>query len=164
MTVKQPVKSIKLNKTSATLKKGKSLTLKATISPSSANNKAVTWSSSNKKVATVDKKGKVKAVAAGTVKITVKSGSQKAVYTIVVPGTTAIKGVKSSVSVKKGKSYTLKPKLSYTESPDKVTYKSSNKKIATVSKKGVIKGKKKGTATITIKSGKVTKKCKVKVK
>ena len=39
----------KLNKTSATLKKGKSLTLKATISPSSANNKAVTWSSSNKK-------------------------------------------------------------------------------------------------------------------
>ncbi|MFR9001541.1 MAG: Ig domain-containing protein [Anaerobutyricum soehngenii] len=49
MTVKQPVESIKLNKTSATLKKGKSLTLKATISPSSANNKAVTWSSSNKK-------------------------------------------------------------------------------------------------------------------
>ncbi|MEF2750725.1 MAG: Ig-like domain-containing protein, partial [Blautia faecis] len=46
----------------------------------------------------------------------------------------------------------------------KVTYKSSNKKIATVSKKGVIKGKKKGTATITIKSGKITKKCKVKVK
>ena len=54
--------------------------------------------------------------------------------------------------------------LSYTEKADKVTYKSSNKKIATVSKKGVIKGKKKGTATITIKSGKVTKKCKVKVK
>ena len=42
VTVKQPVKSIKLNKTSATLKKGISLTLKATISPSSANNKAVT--------------------------------------------------------------------------------------------------------------------------
>ena len=126
--------------------------------------KNVKYSTYNKKVATVDKKGKVKAVAAGTVKITVKSGSQKAVYTIVVPGTTAIKGVKSSVSVKKGKSYTLKPKLSYTEKADKVTYKSSNKKIATVSKKGVIKGKKKGTATITIKSGKITKKCKVKVK
>ena len=62
------------------------------------------------------------------------------------------------------RSYTLKPKLSYTEKADKVTYKSSNKKIATVSKKGVIKGKKKGTATITIKSGKITKKCKVKVK
>ncbi|MFR2215373.1 MAG: Ig-like domain-containing protein [Ruminococcus sp.] len=57
--------------------------------------------------------------------------------------------------MKKGKSYTLKPKLSYTEKADKVTYKSSNKKIATVSEKGVIKGKKKGTATITIKSGKI---------
>ncbi|MFR3401322.1 MAG: Ig-like domain-containing protein [Blautia faecis] len=42
--------------------------------------------------------------------------------------------------------------------------KSSNKKIAIVSKYGKITGKKKGTATITIKSGKITKKCKVKVK
>ena len=73
VTVKQPVKSIKLNKTSATLKKGKSLTLKATISPSSANNKAVTWSSSNKKVATVSSKGVVKAVGNGTATITVKA-------------------------------------------------------------------------------------------
>ena len=71
-TVKQAVKSIKLNKTSATLKKGKSLTLKATISPSSANNKAVTWSSSNKKVATVSSKGVVTAKKKGTAKITVK--------------------------------------------------------------------------------------------
>lgn len=147
------------NPSTITVTKGKTTSVK----PDSSW-KNVKYSTSNKKVATVDKKGKVKAVAAGTVKITVKSGSQKAVYTIVVPGTTAIKGVKSSVSVKKGKSYTLKPKLSYTESPDKVTYKSSNKKIATVSKKGVIKGKKKGTATITIKSGKVIKKCKIKVK
>ncbi|WP_092072908.1 Ig-like domain-containing protein, partial [Blautia sp. SF-50] len=73
VTVKQPVKSIKLNKTSATLKKGKSLTLKATISPSSANNKAVTWTSSNKKVATVSSKGVVKAVGNGTATITVKA-------------------------------------------------------------------------------------------
>ena len=145
--------------TKLTVKKGKTTTLK----PASSW-KNVKYSTSNKKVVTVDKKGKVKAVAAGIAKITVKSGSERIVYTITVPGTTAIKGIKSSVSIKKGKSYTLKPKLSYTEKADKVTYKSSNKKIATVSKKGVIKGKKKGTATITIKSGKVTKKCKVKVK
>ena len=137
---------------------------KTTILKPDSSWKNVKYSSSNKKVATVDKKGKVKAVAAGIAKITVKSGSESIVYTITVPGTTAIKGIKSSVSIKKGKRYTLKPKLSYTEKADKVTYKSSNKKIATVSKKGVIKGKKKGTATITIKSGKITKKCKVKVK
>ena len=137
---------------------------KTTILKPDSSWKNVKYSSSNKKVATVDKKGKVKAAAAGIAKITVKSGSESIVYTITVPGTTAIKGIKSSVSIKKGKRYTLKPKLSYTEKADKVTYKSSNKKIATVSKKGVIKGKKKGTATITIKSGKITKKCKVKVK
>ncbi|MFR3949228.1 MAG: leucine-rich repeat protein [Ruminococcus sp.] len=113
-----------------TVTKGKTTTLK----PDSSW-KNVKYSSSNKKIATVDKKGKVKAVAAGIVKITVKFGSKSVVYTITVPGTTAIKGIKSSVSIKKGKSYTLKPKLSYTEKADKVTYKSSNKKIATVSKK-----------------------------
>lgn len=142
-----------------TVNKGKTISVK----PASSW-KNVKYSTSNKKVATVDKKGKVKAVAAGTAKITVKSGSKKAVHTIIVPGTTAIKGIKTSISVKKGKTYILKSKLSYAGKADRVTYKSSNKKIATVSKKGVIKGKKKGTATITIKSGKVTKKCKVKVK
>ena len=119
---------------------------------------------SNKKIVTVNKKGKVKGISAGTAKITVKSGSKRAVCTITVPGTTAIKNIKSSINVKKGKSTTLKPKLSYAGSPDTVTYKSSNKKIAIVSKYGKITGKKKGTATITIKSGKITKKCKVKVK
>lgn len=148
-----------INPSTVTITKGKTTILK----PDSSW-KNVKYSSSNKKVATVDKKGKVKAAAAGIAKITVKSGSESIVYTITVPGTTAIKGIKSSVSIKKGKRYILKPKLSYTEKADKVTYKSSNKKIATVSKKGVIKGKKKGTATITIKSGKITKKCKVKVK
>lgn len=142
-----------------TLKKSKTSTLK----PASSW-KNVKYSTSNKKVATVDKKGKVKAVSVGTAKITVKSGSKKAICIVTVPGTTAIKGIKSTISVKRGKTYTLKPKLSYAGKADRVTYKSSNKKIATVSKKGVIKGKKKGTATITIKSGKVTKKCKVKVK
>lgn len=90
VTVKQPVKSIKLNKTSATLKKGKSLTLKATISPSSANNKAVTWSSSNKKVATVSSKGVVKAVGNGTATITVKvkDGSGKKATCKITVGTT----------------------------------------------------------------------------
>ena len=91
VTVKQPVKSIKLNKTSATLKKGKSLTLKATISPSSANNKAVIWTSSNKKVATVSSKGVVKAVGNGTATITVKAkdGSGKKATCKITVGTSS---------------------------------------------------------------------------
>lgn len=91
VTVKQPVKSIKLNKTSATLKKGKSLTLKATVFPNNANNKKVTWTSSNKKVATVSSKGVVKAVGNGTATITVKAkdGSGKKATCKITVGTSS---------------------------------------------------------------------------
>lgn len=79
VTVKQPVRDIKLNQTSAALEVGKSLTLKATVSPSSANNKTVAWSSSNEKVATVTSQGVVKAVGKGAATITAKAkdGSKK---------------------------------------------------------------------------------------
>lgn len=77
--------------------------------------------------------------------------------------TTKIKLSKSKVTLKVGKTYRLK--VSVDEgSVDKITYKSSNKKIATVSSKGTIKAKKAGKVTITVKSGDKTKKCKVTVK
>ena len=67
---------VTLNKTSATLVKGKTLTLKATLTPSNASTK-FTWSSSDKSVATVDSNGKVKAVKKGTATITVKTSNNK---------------------------------------------------------------------------------------
>ena len=84
VTVKQPVTSVKLNRKSATLKakgkaKQKTVTLKATVYPKNANNKAVTWKSSNSKIATVNRKGKVTAKKKGTCYITAtaKDGSKK---------------------------------------------------------------------------------------
>lgn len=73
------VSKIKLNKSWVGLDKGKSVTLKATVSPSNANNKAVTWTSSNSRVATVSSSGKVIAKASGTATITcsAKDGSGK---------------------------------------------------------------------------------------
>ena len=59
------------------LKKGKSIKLKATIMPSNADNKKVTWKSSNKRVATVSSKGKIKAKNKGTAIITVKTKDGK---------------------------------------------------------------------------------------
>lgn len=102
----------------------------------------------------------------GTATITVKSGGRKATCKIKVTGikATAIKNVKTAVSLKKGKSITLKPKLAPSNSTDKITYKSSDSKVASVSSGGKITAKKKGTATITIKAGKVSVKCKVTVK
>ena len=84
VTVKQPVTSVKLNRNSANLKvkgnaKQKTVTLKATAYPKNANNKAVSWKSSNTRIATVNSKGKVTAKKRGTCYITAtaKDGSKK---------------------------------------------------------------------------------------
>ena len=147
-----------------TLNKGKKYTLKPVITPFTSQEK-VTYTSSNKKVATVTSRGVITAKKSGTAKITVKSGKKKAVLTVTVPKTaTKSISVASAVSVKKGKTYTLKAKRTPANSEEKITYRSSNKKVATVTSSGKIKGVKKGTATITVKSGKVTKKVTVTVK
>ena len=119
-----------------------------------------TFRSSNTKVATVSANGTVKAKKAGKVNITVRVGNYKQVVKITVKKPT-MKLVKSSAKLKKGKKVTIKVKAAPVS---KVTFKSSNKKVATVSSKGVVKAKKKGTATITVKCNGITKKFKVTVK
>ncbi len=68
-----PVSKITLNKTTASLAKGKTVTLKATVSPSNAVKKTIKWTSSNSKIATVSSKGVVKGIAKGTATITAKA-------------------------------------------------------------------------------------------
>ncbi len=152
-------------KKSASVKISKTITLKPAITPVTSQDK-VTYASSNKKVATVSAKGVVKGLKAGTAKITVKSGKKKFVVTVKVtrPAVTAIKNVPKNVKVKKGKTYTLKPKFSPAGSSGSLKYTSSNKKVATVNAKGKITAKKKGTATITVQTGKIKVTCKVTVK
>ena len=88
ITVKNPVKvkSVKLNKKTASVKRGKTIKLKATIVPKNATNKEVTWKSSNKKVAAVDMNGKVKGIKEGiaTITVTTKDGKKKASCRITV--------------------------------------------------------------------------------
>lgn len=79
------VKTAKLNKTKATLKPGESFNLKVTLKPKKVTDKSITWKSSNKKVATVDKNGKVTAKKKGTCTITaVTSNGKKAKCKITV--------------------------------------------------------------------------------
>lgn len=73
ITVKQPVTSIKLSAATLTITEGSSKTLTATVAPASATNKTLSWTSSNKKIATVSAKGVVKAIAPGTATITAKA-------------------------------------------------------------------------------------------
>lgn len=153
---------------SLTLAKGatyKKLASSIAVTPVTSKEK-VTYSSSNKKVATVSSKGVIKAKKAGTAKITVKSGKKKVVVTVKVTGvkTTNLSGVPAAKNVSKGKSFKIKAIATPKNTDEKITFKSSNKKVATVTSKGVVKGLKKGTATITVQSGSKKMTCKVTVK
>ena len=167
---KAAVKTTKITTTtkSLTLAKGatyKKLASSITVTPVTSKEK-VSYSSSNKKVATVSSKGVIKAKKAGTTKITVKSGKKKIVVTVKVTGvkTTNLSGVPAAKSVSKGKSFKIKAIATPKNTDEKITFKSSNKKVATVTSKGVVKGLKKGTATITVQSGSKKMTCKVTVK
>lgn len=76
--------SVTLNKTSMELKIGESGQLSATVSPDNATDKKVTWSSSDKSIATVDANGKVTSVSAGTATITATSGKKTATCKVTV--------------------------------------------------------------------------------
>lgn len=157
--VKADKVTITLNKKTATIYKGKTTTLKATVTGAEAAK--VTFTSNNTKVATVNKTtGKVTAKAKGTATITAKYGDVKVTCKVTVKNPTLTLS-KTSASVKVGKTTKITAKATPS---GKVTYKSSNKKVATVSSNGTIKGIKKGTAKITVTYNGVSKTVKVTVK
>lgn len=150
-----------------TIKKGKKETLKPVLLPLTSVEK-ISYTSSNKKVAAVSRKGLITAKGPGTAKITVKAGKKKFVVTVTVPKvkTTAIKNVPKKIllTLKKKKTYQLKAKVVPVNSDQKFTYSSSKKSVAVVSCTGKITAKKKGTTLITVKSGSKKVKCRVTVK
>ncbi|MFA6309212.1 MAG: Ig-like domain-containing protein [Clostridia bacterium] len=164
------VTSVKLNKTTATIKVAQTMQLKATVSPSNAANKAIKWTTSNYKVATVSSTGKVTAKAKGTATITVTTvnGAKKATckFTITQP-VKSVKLNKTTLTLKKGKTYKLAATVSpVNASNKKVTWKSGSTKIASVSSTGIVKAKARGTVyvTVTTVDGRKTARCKIFVK
>ena len=163
---KAATKKLTLAKSKVTLYAGEYTTIKIK-SATGLKNKKVTYKSSKKSVATVSSKGVVTAKKKGTATITVTSASDKTVKAT-FKVTVKAKPSKSSITLKKkkatltiGKTTTIKIKKVKGLSSKEVTYKSSDKSVATVSKTGVVKAKKKGTATITVTSA-VNKKVKAK--
>ncbi len=147
------VSGIKINGMSKTIAAGKKLSLTANVTPANAENKAVTWVSSNSKYAAVDARGKVTAKKAGagkTVKITAaaKDGSGiQAVYQIKIMKD-AVKSIrlKAKKSVKAGKKLAIKATVKTTgkKANKKLAWTSSNTKYATVNSKGTVSAKKAG--------------------
>ena len=155
VTVK-PVVTVSSSKLTAY--KGVSTTLKATVKGSS---KAPTFKSSNTKVLTVNKTtGKITPKAAGKTTITVTCGSAKTTCTVTVKNPT-LTLTKSSASISVKKTTTIKAKATPSKT---IKYKSSNTKVATVNSKGVVKGIRKGKATITVTCNGVSRKFTVTVK
>lgn len=151
------VKKIMLNKTKATVLSDKSVKLVAKVYPKNANNKKLLWTSSNKRIATVEK-GVVVGLRKGTVKITVKStdGSKLSAQCVVTvkQAEKTIKLNKTLITGRKGTKVTLKAKVTPTKADNRIVkWQSSNKKIATVNKKGVVTVKGKGCAVIKCTSG-----------
>ena len=147
------------------LKKGQKQKIHAYIQPLTTEDK-LTFTSSNKNVATVSKDGTITAKKAGKANITVKAGKKKVTVKVTVqaPAPTGINGVPATKTLKKGKSFTIKPKLTPSGAEAKITYSSSNKKVATVNAKGKVTAKGKGTAVITVKAGSIVRTCEIIVK
>ena len=148
------VTGVSLNKTSLSFTgTGSSQTLTATVSPSNATNKTLTWSSSNTSVATVSN-GVVKAVGFGTATITAKSNNGKTASCSVTVNTIQPTGIKATpeTSTLYGLNGTVK--LSANVMPSNatnkaVTWSSRNTSVATVSSDGTVKAVGYGTTVIT---------------
>lgn len=148
-----------------TLYTGQTETLNLTVKPLTSEEE-ITFTSSRANVAAVTKKGLVVAKTAGTTRITAKSGKKSVAITVVVKNAvpTAITGIPTAKTLKKGNSFTLKPVLAPKGVTAKITYTTSNKKVAVVSSNGKVTAKGTGTAVITVKTGKLVKRCRVTVK
>lgn len=164
----------KLNKTKISLNVNKSYQLEIT-----GASKKAKWKSSNKKVAVVSKNGKVTGKKKGTAVIKAKAGKKTLKCKVIVrakapakaqtksptktqantPTKVKLNKTKISLDIGKTKKFQLKVK----GTSKKATWKSDNKKVATVSQTGMVTAKKKGTAVIAAKVGKNTLKCKVTV-
>lgn len=154
------VTSIAINAEKTELVEGDKETLTATVTPSAADNKNVTWSSSDTDIATVDTNGLVTAKSAGNVTITATAADgstvSNSIELTIKAKTIAVTNVslsKTTLSLEKGKTETL----TATVAPDnatnkKVTWSSSNANVATVDQSGKVTAVGKGTAKITVKT------------
>ena len=160
------VTGITLNTNIATLAEGETCTLIATLTPSDATDKTITWTSDNISVATVNE-GVVTAIVPGTATITAKAGNYTATCTIKVNkkviDVTAITLDKTAIELTEGEIATLTATIAPSDATDKtVTWTTSDKSVATVDN-GVVTAISAGTTTITAKAGEYKATCTITV-
>lgn len=148
--------SISLNRTAVTTVVGRNFTLKATVKPTTATFKTVTWKSSDESIAIVDSSGKVTALKAGniTIKASAKdnSGKYAICYVIVQPRVPAnsITILNQNLTMVVGETAVLQKAFNPATSTDTASWASDNKTVATVSAAGKLTAKRAGIANITV--------------
>ncbi|MBR4444650.1 MAG: Ig-like domain-containing protein [Solobacterium sp.] len=167
--INRSAESVSLNKQAITLKKGEQETLIATVLPQDADDKTVTWTSSNATVASVDSNGKITAHQSGTAVITVKTNdggyTAECTVTVITP-VTGVSLNKNNLTLPEGGTETLTAAISPEDADDQtVTWTSSDAAIAAVDNNGKVTAIKSGTAVITVQTndGSYTAKCSVTV-
>ena len=162
ITVKVPVKYVMLSQNSLTLNEGESVTLKATVIPDDADNKDVTWSTSDGSIVSVDQNGTIHALKQGSADILAKAGDIQATCTVtVVKKVTSITLDKDNLILLVGNTSTLTATVLPDDATDKtVMWESCNPEVATV-ENGLVKGIGVGETTIIATSGTVSALCDV---
>lgn len=160
------VSSITLSQSAAQLREGESMTLTATVLPEDANDKTVTWTSSNPSVATVDANGNVIAIATGETIITASCGDVTATCSVSVVQTPAesISVSQSAAKLYIGDTLSLSATVLPEEASDKtVIWSSSDNAVASVDDNGNVTAISAGEATVTARCGNVTATCTITV-
>ena len=152
--VRQPAEAIELELPKSTLPEGKTATVKATVLPKDTNNKKLTWTSSDERIATVNREGRVKGIQPGTVTITAASAEVPEVTgsidVQVVRLAKSVAFVQKEYDVIIGQTAQLAVTVGPEDTTDKsVTYKSNNPKKVSVDENGVVTALAAGKATIT---------------
>ncbi len=154
VTVLQPVTGISISSAEETIYVGDKLELEASVLPATADDQGVSWESSNEEVATVNSDGVVTGIGGGVAMISVTSddGNYKDYCMVTVEELiTSITLNRTWYRLGLGKTYTLTAKINGEKATNKqLEWYSSDSNILTVDEKGRIKGKKLGTATITV--------------
>lgn len=168
INIQIPVTGITLTNKSIVMYSGETTKIGYSLNPANSTNSAVTWSSSNNAIVTVDATGKVTAKGPGTATIIVRSadGGHTAYCTVTVRRVAS--GVKldaSDLSLKVGESYQLKATLSPADSTEvKLTWETTDNKVVSVDGNGKLQAKSSGSAIIFVKTeGGGTAFCKVTV-
>ena len=155
------VTGVSISKQTLSLVEGSTETLTATVTPSDATNKSISWKSSDAATATVDNNGKVTAVKAGstTITVTTSDGSKTATCSVTVTAKevppTEVSGVSidpATLEIKEGETYQLKAKVTPADANQEVDWASPSPHIAAIDQNGLLTAVSPGTVRIAVRS------------